>query len=79
MLMYHFPGLLQKISCFMDSDVRKIGLNLPGTKNEIVQMSTGPESDVLYLVLGRGILSNWMDFDSAKVIDVLPFLEGGGM
>ena len=79
MLMYHFPGLLQKISCFMDSDVRKIGLNLPGTKNEIVQMSTGPESDVLYLVLGRGVLSNWMDFDTAKIIDVLPFLEGGGI
>lgn len=79
MLMYHFPGLLQKISCFMDSDVRKIGLNLPGTKKEIVQMSTGPESDVLYLVLGRGILSNWIDFNSAKVIDILPFLERAGL
>lgn len=76
LLMYHFPGLLRKIFCFMDSDVRKIGLNLPGTKKEIIQMSTSPESDILYLVLGREILSNWMHFDSAKVFDILPFLEG---
>jgi SAM-dependent methyltransferase len=78
LLMYHFPGLLRIISCFMDSDVRKIGLNLPGTRKEIIQMSTSPEPDILYLVLGRGILSNWIHFDSAKVIDILPFLERAG-
>ena len=79
LLMYHFPRLLQKIAYFMDSDNRKIGLKLPGTEKEILQIPTRPESDVLYLVLGEGVLSNWTDFSSAKILDILPFLEVGGM
>jgi len=79
LLMHHFPRLLQKITYFMDSDLRKIGQNLPGTKKKIMPMSIGPEPEVLYLILGGDILSNWVDIDSAKVIDVLPFLERGGV
>lgn len=75
LLMYHLPGLLKEIDYFLDSDVRKIGLNLPGTNKQILKMSEYSDPRNLYLTLGVGILSNWIGCENTEIMDLLPILE----
>ena len=60
----------------MDSDIRKIGLKLPGTDKKIHAFSNVPNPEHLYIGVGNSILNNWPNNVGFEYIDLQLFLKG---
>jgi hypothetical protein len=76
LLLYHFPKLSKRVDTFMDNDVRKIGLCLPGTTRKIQQMTLYPEKGKIYLTLGAAIFLNWRNNKPDKFLDIKSYFGG---
>jgi hypothetical protein len=75
LLLYHFPNLSKRVDSFMDNDIRKIGLNFPGTTKVIKQMSLNPEMGKIYLTLGEAIFVNWRNRKPDRFVDVKSYFH----
>jgi hypothetical protein len=61
----------------MDTDIRKIGLNFPGTMKKIERMTSDSEVGAIYLTLGDAIFVNWGNDKPDKFIDLKSYFDGG--
>ncbi len=72
---YHCPLILSRVRNVYDSDPRKIGFNLPGTRKKIIKTPISFENETVYMGMGRSMTKNWINFDYNKFVDIFQAVE----